>query len=110
LKKNSLSLEYSILNVVKTYKLNVDPSNLVGISQVSIDASNKINLNKIRMYYFFTKDSEGFMKFIKDEKVKIRLLYDNNVELASAQYSLKEFRSPYVNKIGINSMLCGKNN
>lgn len=56
LKKNCLSLEYSILNVVKTYKLNVDQSNLASVSSVSFENQNKINLNKIRMYYFFTKD------------------------------------------------------
>jgi hypothetical protein len=65
-------------------------------------------MNKIRMYYFFTKDQESYMKFIKEEKVKVRLLYENQ-ELASASYSLKEFWSPYVNKIGLNSMLCGRN-
>lgn len=42
--------------------------------------------------------------------MKVRLLYENQVELACAHYSLKEFRSPYVTKIGLNSMLCGKNN
>lgn len=72
------------------------------------DSTYKINMNKIRMYYFFTKDREAYLKFIKEEKIKVRLLYDNNVELASAQYSLKEFRQPYVTKIGLNSMLCGK--
>lgn len=66
-------------------------------------------INKIKMFYYFLKDKEkSFAKFIKKEKVKIRLLYDN-IELASAEYSLKEFRSPYVSKIGLNSMLCGQN-
>lgn len=61
------------------------------------------------MYYFFTKDKDAFMKFIKEEKLKVRLLYEGH-ELATAQYSLLEFRSPYVIKIGLNSLICGRNN
>ena len=59
---------------------------------MSITGENykKINLNKIRMYYFFTKDTEAFYEFIKEEKVKVKLSYDG-IELASAKYSLKEF-------------------
>ena len=49
------------------------------------------------------------MKFINNEKVKVRLLCDNQ-ELACAEYCLKEFQSDYVSKIGMNSMLCGINN
>ena len=35
------------------------------------------------MYYFFTKDRNAFLKFIKEEKLKVRLLYDGQ-ELATA--------------------------
>jgi len=62
MKKNSLSLEYSILNVTKTYRLYYNPtgstSNAGSFS--IINPPKKINLNKIRLYYFFTKDKEAF--------------------------------------------------
>ena len=41
--------------------------------------------------------------------MRVKLLYEGQ-EIAAAQYSLLEFRSEYVTKIGINSLLCGRNN
>jgi hypothetical protein len=54
IKKNSLSLEYSILNVSKTYRLYPNPPD----HEDSLDGNNKLTIpiNKLRMYYFFTKD------------------------------------------------------
>jgi hypothetical protein len=54
IKKNSLSLEYSILNVSKTYRLYPNPPD----QEDSSDGINKLTIpiNKLRMYYFFTKD------------------------------------------------------
>ena len=56
------------------------------------------------------EDTKKEEENIKEEKLKVRLLYEGHIELASASYSLLEFRSPYVIKIGINSLLCGLNN
>jgi len=55
LKRNSLSLEYSILNVTKTYRLHVSPQQ--SPNDYSLDSTKlHIPINKIRMYYFFAKD------------------------------------------------------
>jgi hypothetical protein len=103
MKKNALTIEYSILNATKSYRLLFSPSD-------DPEEKKHININKIKLHYYFLKDNEkSFMKFIKKEKVRVRLLYDN-VELGAATYSLKEFGSPYVTKIGMNSLICGVNN
>jgi len=59
------------------------------------------------MYYFFTKDQECYQQFIKEEKIKVRLFIEGNVTIATAEYSLLEFRSPYVIKVSLNSFLSG---
>ena len=47
---------------------------------------------------------------MKEEKLKIRLLYEGEHVLAHAMFSLLEFRSKHVIKINMNSLLCGFNN
>ena len=75
--------------------------------RVPLERTGEVPINKLRIYYFFSKERDGFVQFLNYMgKLEVRLLKEQ-VCVGSVKYDLSDYKSELVTKREFNSVLSG---
>lgn len=71
------------------------------------DNKEILPINKLRIYYFFSKEREGFVRFLNFmEKLEVRM-FQEQLYVGSVKFELSDYKSELVTKREFNSVLSG---